>query len=192
MKLYESLPDHVTVRGRKARLQLDFRNVLRMIDILMQDDLTDEAREWLAMKCICRHPVKGMVPAVKKLLFPQDVKKTKERIMDYAQDADLIRAAFQQAYGIDLYRDKLHWFRFSCLLACIPEGTRYNDVLSIRARPIPEATKYNAEERNWLIQAKAKVRLKLSERELADKYEQDVSNIAAVLMGMAGGSENNG
>jgi hypothetical protein len=43
-----------------------------------------------------------MVPAVKKLLFPQDVKKTKERIMDYAQDADLIRAAFQQAYGIDL------------------------------------------------------------------------------------------
>lgn len=192
MKLYESLPDHVMVRGRKVRLQLDFRNVLRMIDILMQDDLTDEAREWLAMKCICRHPVKGMVPAVKKLLFPQDVKKTKERIMDYAQDADLIRAAFQQAYGIDLYRDKLHWFRFSCLLACVPEGTRYNDVLSIRARPIPDATKYNTEERNWLIQAKAKVRLQLSERELADKYEQDVSNIAAVLMGMAGGSENNG
>lgn len=192
MKLYESLPNHVTVRGRRIWLDLDFRNVLRMIDILMQDDLTDEAREWLAMKCICKHPVKGMVPAVKKLLFPMEVNRTKERIMDYAQDADLIRAAFQQAYGIDLYREKMHWFRFSCLLACIPEGTRYSDVLGIRSRPIPEPTKYNAEERQWLIEAKAKVRLQLSEKELADKYERDVSNIAAVLMGMAGGSENNG
>ena len=192
MKLYEALPDHVMVRGKKVRLDLDFRNVLRMIDILTQDDLTDEAREWLAMKCICKHPVKGMVPAVKKLLFPQETKKTKERIMDYAQDADLIRAAFQQAYGIDLYTDKLHWLRFSCLLSCLPEGTRYSDVLSIRSRPIPEATKYNQEERNWLIQAKAKVRLQLTEKELQDKYESDVSNIAAVLMGMAGGSENNG
>lgn len=192
MKLYERLPDHVMVRGRKIRLDLDFRNVLRMIDILMQDDLTDEAREWLAMRCVCRRPVKGMVPVVKKLLFPKEVNKARERIMDYAQDADLIRAAFQQAYGIDLYMEKMHWFRFSCLLACIPEGTRYSDVLGIRSRPIPEATKYNTEERNWLIEAKAKVRLQLSEKELADKYEQDVSNIAAVLMGMAGGSDDNG
>lgn len=192
MKLYERLPDHVMVRGRKIRLDLDFRNVLRMIDILMQDDLTDEAREWLAMRCVCRRPVKGMVPAVKKLLFPKEVNKARERIMDYAQDADLIRAAFQQAYGIDLYREKMHWFRFSCLLSCIPEGTRYSDVLGIRSRPIPEATKYNTEERNWLIEAKAKVRLQLTEKELADKYEQDVSNIAAVLMGMAGGSDDNG
>ena len=64
--------------------------------------------------------------------------------------------------------------------------------MSIRARPIPDATKYNTEERNWLIQAKAKVRLELSEKELQDKYEKDVSNIAAVLMGMAGGSDDNG
>lgn len=192
MKLYERLPDHVMVRGRKIRLDLDFRNVLRMIDILMQDDLTDEAREWLAMRCVCRRPVKGMVPAVKKLLFPKEVNKARERIMDYAQDADLIRAAFQQAYGIDLYTEKMHWFRFSCLLSCIPEGTRYSDVLGIRSRPIPEATKYNTKERNWLIEAKAKVRLQLTEKELADKYEQDVSNIAAVLMGMAGGSDDNG
>ena len=192
MKLYERLPDYVMVRGRKIRLNLDFRNVLRMIDILMQDDLTDEAREWLAMRCICRRPIKGMVPAVKKLLFPKAANNIKERIMDYAQDADLIRAAFQQAYGIDLYREKMHWFRFSCLLSCIPEGTRYSDVLSIRSRPIPEATKYNTDERNWLIEAKEKVRLQLSEKELANKYEQDVSKIAAVLMGMAGGSEDHG
>ena len=191
MKLYEQLPNHIKFGGRKIRLNLDFRNVLRMIDILVQDDLTDEAREWLAMRCVCRHPVRGMLPAVKKLLFPEMVDKNKERIMDFAQDADLIRAAFQQAYGIDLFREKMHWFRFSCLLACIPEGTRYSDVLGIRARPIPEATKYNSEEINWLIQAKSKVRLEISEKEQQDKYERDVCNIAAVLMGMAGGSENN-
>lgn len=192
MKLYDRLPNHIYINGKKIRLNLDFRNVLRMIDILMQDDLMDEAREWLAMRCICRKPVKGMFPAVKKMLFPQAVNKSKDRIMDYAQDADLIRAAFQQAYGIDLYREKMHWLRFSCLLANIPEGTRYSDVLSIRARPIPEATKYNEAERMWLIEAKSKVKLQLSDKELEDKYQNDVSNIAAVLMGMVGGGGNNG
>ena len=191
MKLYEKLPDSIEIDGRKVRLHLDFRNVLRMIDILMQEDLTDEAREWLAMKCICRHPRKGMLPKVKTFLFPHAGKEARERVMDYAQDADLIRAAFQQAYGIDLYREKLHWFRFMCLLSFLPSGSRYSDVLNIRTRPMPEPTKYNLEERKWLMQAKAEVAVKVSEREQEERYQKDVANIASVLMGMAGGSETN-
>ena len=33
---------------------------------------------------------------------------------DYQCDAGYIVAAFQQAYGIDLTREKVHWFRFRC------------------------------------------------------------------------------
>ena len=97
---------------------------------------------------------------------------------------------YGQAYGIDLYRDKLHWIEFTELLNAIPEGSRYSEVVGIRARPIPAATKYNQHEREWLIKAKADVALKASEKELAERYQQDVANIAAVLMGMANkGSE---
>ena len=177
------------VNGRRIKLDLDFRNVLRMMEILQADDLTDEAREWLALRCICKRPRKGMLEAVKNLLFVPGEHKAREKVMDYEQDADLIRAAFQQAYGIDLTTARLHWLRFSYLLAGIPEGTRLSDVISIRSRPIPEPTKYNQKEIQALMEAKASVALKVSEEEQKEKYHRDVMGVAALLMSMAEGSD---
>ena len=190
MKLQDKLPNHIQVGKRKVRVNLDFRNVLNMIEILSQPDLMPEARDWLALKCICKHPVKGMMPAVRKMLFP-NVKEKGERITDLEQDADLIRAAFMQAYGINLYRENLHWFEFSALLSCIPEGSKYSEILSIRARPIPEATKYNEKERSWLINAKAAFGLKLTQQQQEEKYKKDVQKIGAFLMALAGEGEKN-
>lgn len=188
MKLYESLPDSVIVNGRRIKLDLDFRNVLRMMDILQTDDLTSEAREWLALKCICRHPRKGMLEAVKNLLFVPGEHKARERVMDFVQDADLIRAAFEQAYGIDLTKELVHWFRFLYLLAGLPDNTRLSEVISIRSRPIPEPTKYNQKEIQALIEAKTAVALRMSEEERMSRYRRDVMGVAALLINMAEGS----
>ena len=188
MKLYESLPGSVIVNGRKIKLDLDFRNVLRMMDILQTDDLTSEAREWLALRCICRHPRKGMLEAVKNLLFVPGEHKARERVMDFVQDADLIRAAFEQAYGIDLTKDRIHWLRFLYLLSGLPENTRLSEVISIRSRPIPEPTKYNQKEIQSLIEAKAAVALRMSEEERMSRYRRDVMGVAALLINMAEGS----
>jgi hypothetical protein len=56
---------------------------------------------------------------------------------------------------------------------------------------MPAATKWNQHEREWLATAKADCMLEMSEKERADRYEQDVANIAAVLMGMANAKEVN-
>lgn len=188
MKLYESLPDNVIVNGRKIKLDLDFRNVLRMMDILQTDDLTSEAREWLALRCICRHPRKGMLEAVKNMLFVPGEHKARERVMDFVQDADLIRAAFEQAYCIDLTKDRIHWLRFVYLLAGLPDNTRLSEVISIRSRPIPEPTKYNQKEIQALIEAKTAVALRMSEEERMSRYRRDVMGVAALLINMAEGS----
>ena len=74
----------------------------------------------------------------------------------------------------------------------IPEGNRYSEVVGIRVRPIPAPTKWNQKEREWLMKAKQDVALELTDKERAERYERDVSNIASVLMAMTGGSENNG
>ena len=186
MKLQERLPEGVTVNGRFYRLDFDFRNVLRMIDILDRDDLMPEAKAYNAMKCLCRRPRNAIrvMEAVKGLLFKAPRKKG-QKVTDFEQDAGLIRAAFRQAYGIDLYRDRLHWFEFTELLNAIPEGSRYSEVVGIRVRPMPAATKFNQREREWLARAKADVALEMSEKEREARYHQDVANIAAVLMGMA-------
>jgi hypothetical protein len=49
---------------------------------------------------------------------------------------------------------------------------------------MPAPTKYNAKEREWLMKAKQSVALHLTEKEQERKYETDVSNVFAGLMGM--------
>lgn len=196
MKLQDRLPRGVTVRGRFIKLDLDFRNVLKLMDTLSRDDLLPEARDYLALRHLTRRPrwPQETLAALRPVLFPQ-TKRTASRgkITDFEQDADLIRAAFRQVYGIDLYRDKLHWLEFSSLLAGLPEGNRYNEVLGIRARPMPAPTKYNAEERKWLAQAKADLALRVSDKERANTLEQGLRGLAESLLALAAkGSENNG
>lgn len=194
MKLQDSLPDGVTVDGKFYRMDFDFRNVLRMIDILDRDDMMPEARAYKALKCLCKRPrnAEKTLAQVKALLFKAPRKKGGQKATDFVQDAGLIRAAFRQAYGIDLYRAKLHWIEFTELLNAIPEGSRYSEVVGIRVRPMPAATKWNAKEREWLMKAKADVAIEMTDKERAERYERDVSNIANVLMALAGRSDDNG
>jgi hypothetical protein len=195
MKLYDRLPEEIEIGGRRYRLDLDFRNVLRMMEILARDDLIPPARRWLALKCVMRRPprdTEAALTALRALLFPARPRDADgKRLTSFDQDADLIRAAFRQAYGIDLYRDKLHWIEFTELLNAIPEGSRYSEVVGIRVRPMPAATKWNQHEREWLAKAKADVALEMTDKERADKYEQDVANIANILMAWANVKEVN-
>ncbi len=187
MKLQERLPDSVVVDGKRYKLDLDFRNVLKMIDVLDRDDLMPEAKAYKALSFVCKRPKNALkvLESIKALLFKAPRKTSGQKVTDFIQDAGLIRAAFRQAYGIDLYRDKLHWIEFTELLNAIPEGSRYSEVVGIRARPMPAATKWNQHEREWLAKAKANCRLEMSEKEQEKRYEQDVGNIAAFLLGMA-------
>ena len=124
-----------------------------------------------------------MLEAAKAILF-EEKPGTGEKITSFEQDAGLIRSAFRQVYGIDLFRDKLTWFEFTELLQNLPEGNRYEEVFSIRARPLPAPTKYNAKEREWLMKAKQQCALHLSENEAARKYDEDVGRVFAGLFSM--------
>ncbi len=195
MKLQDTLPNGVKVDGRFYKLDFDFRNVLRMMDELDRDDVMPEARAYNALKCLTNRPknVPKVLEAVKGLLFQEKPKKDAQKVTDFVQDAGMIRAAFRQAYGIDLYRDRLHWIEFSELLNAIPEGSRYAEVVGIRVRPMPAPTKWNAQEREWLMKAKADVAIHLSEKEQAKKYQEDVAKVFSGLMGIiAKGSEQDG
>ena len=182
MKLYDRLPDCVTVGRKRVKVDLDFRNVLKLMETLQRDDLLDEAREWLAVRCVCRRPVKGTLNAVKQLLFNEPPEPGGKRLTSFEQDAGLIRAAFLQTYNINLWKDKLHWFEFTELLQAIPEGTRYMETIGIRAREMPAPTKYNVKEREWLAKAKKRVALKKTEKEAADDVQQDIRNVFSALL----------
>ena len=185
MKLSDRLPDGVKVDGRFYALDFDFRNVLRMMDTLGNDDLMPDARDFLALKCLTKRPknVEKVLAEVKRLLFT-GTPGSGERLTSFEQDAGLIRSAFRQVYGIDLFRDRITWFEFTELLQNLPEGNRYEEVLGIRARPLPSPTKYNAKEREWLLKAKQQHALHLSDAEAAKKYDADVGRVFAGISAM--------
>ena len=190
MKLFERLPDKVEVDGRKYKLDLDFRNVLRMIEIMSREDLLSEARNYLALKCVMRRVPRNIgqtMTAVSAILFPKTKKKGDKgpKLTDYAQDADLIRAAFLQCYGINLWREKLHWFEFTGLLAGLPEGSRYIDIVGIRAKPLPEPTKYNAKERQWLIEAKQRYAIEKTAKEEEEALQASLHATTLSLLALA-------
>ena len=189
MKLFDRLPDRITVGKRVFKCDFDFRNVLKMLEIMQRDDIYVTARDYHCVKCVIRRrmSLKTAAEAYKvlcDLLFEKRPEGGSERLTSFEQDAPLIRAAFRQVYGIDLFRGKLTWFEFTELLQNLPEGTRYEDVIGIRARPLPAPTKYNAKEREWLMQAKQSVALHLTDAEQEKKYDSDVGKIFAGLMGM--------
>lgn len=185
IRLFDSLPKGVTVGKKFYRLDFDFRNVLRMMETLGRDDLVPEARDYLAIKCLTKHPrnVKAVLSAVQDLLF-EKTPASGERVTSFEQDAGLIRTAFRQVYGIDLFTAKLHWLAFVELLQNLPEGNKYEEIVGIRARPMPAPTKYNQKEREWLMKAKQAYTLHLTEAEQAKKYDHDVAKIFGGIMGL--------
>lgn len=190
MKLQERLPEYVKIGRKRYRLNLDFRNVLNMLDTLEREDLILPARDYLALKCVMKRPprdTQAALAAVKELLFPdRKGSPDRQKITDLKQDADYIRAAFLQAYNINLFRDSLHWLEFSSLLACLPDGSRYSEILSIRARPMPEPTKWNADERAWLAKAKAEYAVSMTEEERAHSLENDLRGVAQFMLTLVG------
>lgn len=190
MKLFERLPDKIEIDGRKYRLDLDFRNVLRMVEIMNREDLLSEARNYLALKCVMRNVPKNVgqaMTAVSAIIFQKTKKKGDKgpKLTDYTQDADLIRAAFLQCYGINLWREKLHWFEFTGLLAGLPDGSRYIDIVGIRAKPLPEPTKYNAKERQWLIEAKQRYAIEKTAKEEEEALQASLHATTLSLLALA-------
>ena len=72
-----------------------------------------------------------------------------EVLLDYHFDAAYLLGAFQQAYGIDLTRETVHWWRFQALLQALPKETTLSWVLQVRAADTSEmdpATRQRYEE----------------------------------------------
>lgn len=192
IRLTEHLPDRITVRGKGYKLKPDFRNVLLMMETMARDDLIPEAKTYQALRHVVKRPPKDdalcaeIMAEFKRVFLPESKKGVSEkRLTSFEQDADLIRGAFRQTYGIDLFRAKLHWLEFSCLLACLPEGSRYTEIIGIRARPMPKPTRYNAEERRALAQAKASCAIQVSDKERERNLQASMRRTTASLLELA-------
>lgn len=187
MNIYDPYPDSVELDGKTYRLDLDFSNVLRVLDA--QDDPTLTTADRIELQALLLLDDEKDLPrdvseqarliAAAMELLPKGEKTAEPRYIDFHQDAAMIRSAFFRI-GVDLTRDHLHICQFLELLADLPSDTALMRVIDIRRRPLPKLTKDNAEQVAELQNAKARVAIKYSEEERRQRFADSLKNSTAL------------
>ena len=185
MILYEPLPYHIELDGKRYKINPYFDVVLDVLDALDQGWESYVAIDYACSRLIVGKPEnKGKaVRSALNLLMKQEHTQQTRKVVDFAQDADLIYSAFYQTYGIDLIeqRGKLHWIKFIALFGGLPSDTRLSDVMRIRSTPIPAPNKHNRKEIENLLRLKTAYALKEK-----DGGQKGLLRMAEALMKWAG------
>jgi len=198
-KLCGKLPYKIEHHGKLYKLRPYFNIVLQILEVQQQDWLTEQEKIEISLSrlVVGRLPKKiddriNLLLAIYRLLFGDSENHSWLKVFDFAQDADYIYAAFMECYKIDLYEQqgKLHWNQFISLFSGLSEETRLMKIISIRAKPIPKRTKYNAEEISQLLKLKQQFALKVSDDERMRTYANGLKKIAAILGSMAKDEKN--
>lgn len=172
MRPYDRLPEAVEYQDRIYPLNLSYAAVIAAGDALDDRRLDGQTRLDAALEILVRgqHPSDpGLLQAVLDLLRDDRKPPDGPKTLDIRQDWDYICAAFQQAYGIDLYADKtLHILRFRALLQAIPKDTKLAEIIGIRAAPIPTPNKYNQKQIAELTRLKGLYALRGDESSFQD------------------------
>ena len=177
IRLYEPYPEEIELDGKTVKLDLSYDRVLRALDLQDETALTPEDK--LELQCALLLAKGEEVPAEPGKqaelllavfeLFPKSEQESKERFIDFRQDAGMIRSAFFRI-GVDLTRDRPHFIRFLELLADLPSDTALMRTIQIRQTPLPQLTEHNREQYARLVEAKARCAIKLSEEERRQKF----------------------
>lgn len=144
--LTEFFPESLIVDGVERLIHSDFRTVLKCNEIIEREsELSREALlEILQMfykDCMffTEEHIEKMFwffscgRERKKKRFPRKIAGLNDKqSFDFEEDAELIYAGFQQQYGIDLQRERMHWWRFMILLDNFGADTRLSKVMEYR------------------------------------------------------------
>lgn len=165
MKINELTKKCIVVDGVAYRMDFSFNAVLDACQLLQETSMSEKDRQDLVLWLVCPDKIPAAKrPAVLAAYFDAVDGKQRpgEKVLDFEQDAGYIRAAFLQAYKVDLEAavGRLSWWKFSELLSGIPSDTKLSEIIDIRTRPIPARTKTNGEYINALLRAKAACALK--------------------------------
>jgi hypothetical protein len=149
------LTDALPTVWHGRRIDPDFRHMVRLSNAYSHGKLEKDPTEALSiMKRFYREPVlyeqtpdaysqmvdfyRAGEQAAAGTSYQPDSTPASPPAFDYQCDAGYIVAAFQQAYGIDLTCEKVHWFRFRALFAALPEETLMAKIMSWRTMDLSE------------------------------------------------------
>lgn len=145
--LIDPLPSAVEIDGQQYAINTSF-HIGVQFELLMQDE-TLSSRERILYALILYYPTlpENSVEAVKKILWFYRCGKDQQADKDqggssapaysFAQDDEMVYAAFYDQYGIDLQAvEFLHWWKFRALFDALGDDQKIVKVMGYRQMKI--------------------------------------------------------
>lgn len=154
---------HIVLGGKKYAIKNTHKAYFSALRICRNKDILEEDKAEVLLPILFKDeiPPALAVPAIRMYfgLFVDKKAFSDKPCFDLIQDIEYVYAGFMQAYGIDLDKENLSVEKFVALLRGLPPDTKLAEIIKIRSMPIPAPTKYNAQQRQSIIKAKASVAL---------------------------------
>lgn len=143
----------IEYKGHRYQLDLSFRMVLLYFQAIRDEGLTVAERLEISLKALVISDVSSLDIKAKSELLERifntklnndrdriraKVLKSGKRSFDFVEDESLIKAGFQQQYGIDLDKATLSWERFTTMLDGLDENTQFQKIVHIRQTKISD------------------------------------------------------
>ena len=150
--------DHIELDGKGYAIRNSSQSYITALKVLRSEDILEEDKVQTVLPLLFSEDIpEGLeVQAVIAFfeLFSEKRKGDGKPSFDLVQDAEYIYAGFMQTYGIDLEDTDMAIERFIALLKGLPSGTRLADIIRIRTTPVPQRTKWNAQQVADIMKAK--------------------------------------
>lgn len=180
-------------KNKKYKLDLSYKNVLKAYSVLEDDILTDFEKSQVFVYIISKKAYRlsqndlmlFLDKIIKKYINSNSKinSKNNAKYVDFKEDENYIKSAFKQSYNINLDTDFLSWSDFISYFQGLHDDTKIKEVMSIRARPLPKRTQYNADEISNLIELKEFYALKPNNKE--NNFNNEINNIFSILKNRA-------
>lgn len=185
--LYEPFPDYVTVKGKKVRIVTDFREYIKLIDLLKDDEVDETEKKELIACWFLDDPGSDFEECLQALTdFVVNYRETKasegeegnedntkhDPVIEYNQDAPYIISGFLECYGIDLTEIQyMHWWKFQMLIDGMNEDCELKKRMGYRSIDLNQIKDKEERERIRKIQKQiAIIDHEVTDEEIGDAF----------------------
>ena len=185
--LYEPFPDYVTVKGKKVRIVTDFREYIKLIDLLKDDEVDETEKKELIACWFLDDPGSDFEECLQALTdFVVNYRETKaseveegnedntkhDPVISYNQDAPYIISGFLECYGIDLTEIQyMHWWKFQMLIDGMNEDCELKKRMGYRSIDLNQIKDKEERERIRKIQKQiAIIDHEVTDEEIGDAF----------------------
>ena len=150
--LYQPFPESVMINGKAYRIITDFREYIKLLELLNDDDVSAEEKYVLIMQWfldVPDEPFRDCITALADFITMKEQNPKREedeedeesgeeekgkQIISYALDAQYILSGFLECYGIDLSTiPYMHWWKFQMLIHGMNENCELKKRMSYRS-----------------------------------------------------------